>query len=112
MPEWSCFISRPAGACAVAPTIEALIAARVLQALGGAGAIVLPRAIVRDLHAGERAGRELSRIGVVVSIAPVTAPLIGGIVQTAFGWRANFIVIVGIGLAAAMAVWRGCLTRR
>jgi DHA1 family bicyclomycin/chloramphenicol resistance-like MFS transporter len=93
-------------ACAVAPTIEALIAARVLQALGGAGAIVLPRAIVRDLHAGERAGRELSRIGVVVSVAPVTAPLIGGIVQTAFGWRANFIVIVGIGLVAAMAVWR------
>jgi DHA1 family bicyclomycin/chloramphenicol resistance-like MFS transporter len=50
-------------ACAIAPTIETLVAARALQALGGSGAIVLPRAIVRDLYAGERAGRELSRIG-------------------------------------------------
>jgi DHA1 family bicyclomycin/chloramphenicol resistance-like MFS transporter len=41
-----------------------------------------------------------------MSVAPVAAALLGGIVQTAFGWRANFIIIVGIGLVAAMAVWR------
>src|SRR5262249_29945871 len=93
--------------CAAAPTIETLIAARALQALGGAGAIVLPRAIVRDLYAGERAGRELSRIGAVMSIAPVIAPLIGGMVQAGFGWRANFVVIVGIGVFAIVAAWRG-----
>ena len=61
-------------ACGAAPTIETLIAARTLQALGGAGTIVLTRAIVRDLYAGERAGRELSRIGAVMSFAPVIAP--------------------------------------
>ena len=93
-------------ACAAAPTIETLIAARVLQALGGAGAIVLPRAIVRDLYSGARAGRELSRIGAVMSFAPVIAPLIGGVVQTAHGWRANFVIIAGVGLLATVVVWR------
>src|SRR6516165_5204612 len=77
-------------ACALASSIEMLIAARFLQALGGSGAIVLPRAIVRDLYVGDRAGRELSRMGAIMSIAPVAAPLIGGIVQLSFGWRANF----------------------
>ncbi len=92
--------------CALAPTIETLIAARVVQALGGSGAIVLTRAIVRDLYSGERAGRELSRIGAVMSFAPIVAPLIGATVQLSFGWRANFIVIVGVGVFATLVVWR------
>jgi MFS transporter, DHA1 family, multidrug resistance protein len=92
-------------ACGAAPTIETLIAARALQAFGGAGAIVLTRAVVRDLYAGERAGRELSRIGAIMSVAPVVAPLVGGIVQAGFGWRANFFVIVGVGLFATTVTW-------
>ena len=92
--------------CAVAPNIETLIVARTLQALGGSGAIVLPRAIVRDLYSGERAGRELSRIGAIMSVAPVAAPLAGGILQLAFGWRANFFAILGIGVLASIIVWR------
>jgi DHA1 family bicyclomycin/chloramphenicol resistance-like MFS transporter len=93
-------------ACAVAPSIDTLIAARALQALGGSGAVVLARAIVRDLYAGERAGRELSRMGAIMSIAPVVAPLLGGIIQISFGWRANFVVIVAVGLVATAIVWR------
>lgn len=93
-------------ACAAAPTVEALIAARALQALGGAGAIVLSRAIVRDLYVAERAGRELSRMGAIMSIAPVAAPLVGGLVQVAFGWRANFLIILAIGAIATAIVWR------
>jgi len=93
-------------ACALAPTIGILIAARALQALGGSGAIVLPRAIVRDIYAGERAGRELSRIGAVMSFAPILAPLLGAGVQAGFGWRATFVVIVGVGLFATAMVWR------
>jgi DHA1 family bicyclomycin/chloramphenicol resistance-like MFS transporter len=92
--------------CAAAADIETLIAARALQALGGSGAIVLPRAIVRDLYAGEQAGRELSRIGAVMSVAPVIAPLLGGILQLAFGWRANFVAILAVGLAASLISWR------
>jgi len=93
-------------ACAAAPNIEALIAARAVQALGGSGAIVLARAIVRDLYTGERAGRELSRMGAIMSFAPVLAPLIGGIVQAWFGWRANFIIIVAVGMATIVITWR------
>jgi DHA1 family bicyclomycin/chloramphenicol resistance-like MFS transporter len=92
--------------CAAASDIKMLIAARALQALGGSGAIVLPRAIVRDLYAGERAGRELSRIGAIMSIAPVVAPLLGGILQLAFGWSANFVAILAVGIVATLITWR------
>jgi DHA1 family bicyclomycin/chloramphenicol resistance-like MFS transporter len=81
-------------------------AARFLQALGGSGAIVLARAIVRDLYSGARAGRELSLMSAVMAIAPVVAPVIGGVVQTGFGWRATFVVLVAIGIAAFLTVWR------
>jgi DHA1 family bicyclomycin/chloramphenicol resistance-like MFS transporter len=92
--------------CAAASRIEVLIAARALQAMGGAGAIVVARAIVRDLYAGARAGRELSLMGSIMAFAPIVAPLIGGVLQTTFGWRANFIVALAVGLIAAIVVWR------
>ncbi|HUI96102.1 MAG TPA: multidrug effflux MFS transporter [Xanthobacteraceae bacterium] len=92
--------------CAAAPTIGTLIFARGLQALGAAGAVLLPRAIVRDLHVGDHAGRELSRIGAIMSLIPVSAPLVGGIVQAALGWRANFVIVVGVGITATAVVWR------
>ena len=91
-------------ACAGAPSIEWLIVARILQALGGSGTIVLARAIVRDLYAAERAGRELSRMGAIMSIAPVLAPLLGSLVQVTFGWRANFLAVLGVGLIATAIV--------
>ena len=92
-------------ACALSTSIEMLIAARALQALGGAGGIVLARAIVRDLYSGTRAGRELSLIGAVMALAPVLAPLIGGVLQTTLGWRSVFFTLVGAGLAGAAIVW-------
>jgi len=92
-------------ACAVAPNINTLIAARTVQALGGCGAIVMARAIVRDLYSGERAGCELSRMGAIMSVAPVFAPLVGGVVQASLGWRANFIIIVVIGMGTIVFTW-------
>jgi len=90
--------------CALAPTIEALIAARVLQAFGSAGAIVLSRAVVRDLYEGPRAGRELSLMAMIMGLAPIVGPLIGSVLQSAFGWRACFVFLVLAGVAAAAAV--------
>jgi DHA1 family bicyclomycin/chloramphenicol resistance-like MFS transporter len=84
--------------CLLASSIDMLIFTRALQALGGCGGVVLSRAIVRDLYAGARAGRELSLISMVMALAPVVAPLIGGAVQTLFGWRANFAVLTASGL--------------
>lgn len=93
--------------CMVAPSIETLIVFRTLQALGGCGGVVLARAVVRDLYSGPRAGRELSLISMVMALAPVVAPLIGGVMQTGFGWRANFAVLTASGLLIAAAVcWR------
>jgi DHA1 family bicyclomycin/chloramphenicol resistance-like MFS transporter len=92
-------------ACALSTSIEMLVAARALQALGGSGGIVLARAIVRDLYSGARAGRELSLIGAVMALAPVLAPLVGGVLQTGFGWRSVFFTLVGGGLLGAAIVW-------
>ncbi|HUC51795.1 MAG TPA: multidrug effflux MFS transporter [Xanthobacteraceae bacterium] len=87
-------------ACALAPSIDALIAARFVQALGGAGAVVLSRAVVRDIYSGVRAGRELSLMGSITAFAPIVAPMIGGVLQTAFGWRATFFLLISFAVVA------------
>jgi MFS transporter, DHA1 family, multidrug resistance protein len=92
-------------ACGVSTSIEMLIGARALQALGGCGGIVLARAIVRDLYSGARAGRELSLISSVMALAPVLAPIAGGALQTAFGWRSVFATLVAAGLAGITVIW-------
>lgn len=89
--------------CAVAPTIETLIAARFVQALGGAGPVVLARSIVRDLYSGPRAARELARMATILGLIPAVAPLIGGVLERMFSWRATFIVLTLI-LAAETVV--------
>jgi len=80
--------------CALTQSIGALTAMRFVQALGGAGSIVLARAVVRDLYSGARAGRELSLMGSITAFAPIVAPVIGGVLQTLFGWRSSFILLV------------------
>jgi DHA1 family bicyclomycin/chloramphenicol resistance-like MFS transporter len=92
--------------CAATQSIDTLIAARFLQAVGGSGAIVLARAVVRDLYSGARAGRELSLMGAISGFAPIAAPMIGGVLQTAFGWRASFIVMAAAAVVAIVVVGR------
>ena len=86
--------------CAFAASIETLIVLRGVQAFGVAGAPVLARAIVRDLYAGARAGRELSRMGAIMALAPVIAPSLGALLQTTIGWQASFYVMAGFGACA------------
>ncbi len=92
-------------ACALSTSIEMLIVARAFQALGGSGGIVLSRAIVRDIYSGARAGRELSLIASVMALAPVLAPIVGGLLQTGFGWRVVFFALVAAGMAGTGIVW-------
>src|SRR6185295_8942129 len=84
-------------ACALAPTIGALIGARVLQALGGGSGPVVARAVIRDLYERERAARVFSYMAMVQSLNPMLAPILGGYVHEAFGWRAIFFVLAGAG---------------
>ena len=92
-------------ACAATTSIEALIAARFAQAVGASGAIVLARAVVRDMYDGSRIGRELSIMASIMALAPLVAPLVGGVLQTLFGWRSNFVALFCYGAMAAAMVW-------
>jgi DHA1 family bicyclomycin/chloramphenicol resistance-like MFS transporter len=92
--------------CTFAPSIESLIAARALQSFGAAGAIVLARAVVRDLYTGARAGKELSVMGAIMALAPIAGPIIGGLLHTAFGWRATFAALLLAGLALGLLAFR------
>jgi MFS transporter, DHA1 family, multidrug resistance protein len=91
--------------CALAPTTEWLIGARVIQALGAAGPIVLARAIVRDIYEGDRAAQELSRMGMIMGLVPAVAPFLGSAIDPLFGWRANFGALLAAGLGLAAVVW-------
>jgi DHA1 family bicyclomycin/chloramphenicol resistance-like MFS transporter len=60
---------------------------------------------VRDLYSGVRAARELSLMGSISAFAPIVAPMIGGLLQTQFGWRANFVLMAAAAvIALAMAI--------
>ncbi|MEA2982210.1 MAG: transporter, family, multidrug resistance protein [Alphaproteobacteria bacterium] len=92
-------------ACALSFSIETLIAARFVQAVGGSGASVLARAVVRDMYEGQRIGRELARMAAIMALAPLVAPLIGSVLETAFGWRSNFVALLCFGAIAWVMVW-------
>lgn len=92
--------------CAVAPTIETLAALRVLQGLGAAAGTVLALAVVRDLFDGHAAAVVISRLMLVMGVAPVLAPTIGGLVVSLASWRSIFFVLALLGLiSVALGVW-------
>jgi DHA1 family bicyclomycin/chloramphenicol resistance-like MFS transporter len=88
-------------ACAVAPTMGLLIAARVGQGLAAAGVSVSTMALVRDLFSGLAAARLLSRLMLVMGVAPVLAPSLGGQVLRATSWRGVFVVLAVAGAVLA-----------
>jgi len=92
--------------CIATQSVTPLIGARFLQGIGGSGSIVLARAIVRDLYSGVQAARELSLMGSISSFAPIVAPMIGGVLQTAFGWRASFVAMAAFAVIALVVAAR------
>ena len=79
--------------CIFARTLPQLIGARFLQALGGASGMVISRAIIRDLYGRERIGAMISLVVAVMMIAQMLSPLVGGLIETSYGWRAIFYAI-------------------
>ncbi len=77
--------------CMFAANMSMLMAMRVLQALGACGGMVIGRAIIRDRCEPHEAARAFSILMAIVSLGPILAPSIGGLVVTGFGWRAVFI---------------------
>ncbi|MFD3721308.1 Bcr/CflA family multidrug efflux MFS transporter [Streptomyces sp. NPDC058674] len=92
--------------CALAPSAELLIAFRLLQGLAGAAAIVIARAVVRDLYDGVEMARFFSSLMLISGVAPIIAPLIGGQVLRFSDWRGVFVVLTAVGVVLTLVVWR------
>ena len=80
---------------ALAPDIAGLTAARALQGLGGAVLMVVPRAIIRDMHTGTMATRLMAMVMLVISVSPMLAPLAGSGLIAIGDWRLIFWVLAG-----------------
>ena len=91
-------------ACVLSTSVAMLIAARIVQALGAAGPIILTRAIVRDLYEGPRAARQYAVMSMIMGVTPIGAPVIGGFLQAWFGWQASFFVMGAAGVTLACCV--------
>ncbi|HZB92198.1 MAG TPA: multidrug effflux MFS transporter [Stellaceae bacterium] len=94
-------------ACALAPSIHLLIAARLLQGVGGCVGPILGRAIIRDHYSGVRAAQMLSYVMLVFAVAPMVAPLLGGVLLDLFGWRAIFVAFGVFGVTLLLVTWYG-----
>ena len=88
-------------ACALAPDIQTLVAWRAVQGLGACAGMVVPRAVVRDLHTGPEAARLMALLTLVFSVSPILAPLFGSFLIAWSGWRAVFWAVT---VAAALAL--------
>lgn len=86
-----------ASVAAAAYDMELLLAARFVQGIGAAAAVVLSRAIVRDIASGKDAARLMSLMTMIFTAAPVIAPSIGAFLVAHWGWRAPFVVIAACG---------------
>jgi DHA1 family bicyclomycin/chloramphenicol resistance-like MFS transporter len=91
---------------AVAPNIELLILARLLQAIGGAAGIVLARAMVRDVYDREKSASVIAYITMAFVLAPMVAPVIGGFLDQLAGWRASFWLLALLGILVLAASLR------
>lgn len=89
---------------ATANNMDLLLAARFVQGIGAASAIVTSRAVVRDISSGRESARLMSLMTMIFTAAPVIAPSIGALLVLQWDWRAPFIVIAvcGIGLLVAI----------
>ncbi len=87
---------------AQASSMTELIIARLLQSIGVCAAIVIPRAIIRDLFDRDMSARKLSHMGTIMGLAPVIAPILGGYLTVHYGWPAIFIFLFGYGLLAIL----------
>lgn len=91
-------------ACVAAPSIETLIATRLVQGAAGAGGVVIARAIVADLSTGTAAARIFSSLAAVQGLAPMLAPLAGGVLAPIVGWRGVFAILAALTTVMALSV--------
>ncbi len=86
-----------------ATSVGGIIVARVLQSLSASAGLVIGRAIIRDLYDREHAASMIGWVTTAMVVAPMISPMIGGILDTAFGWESIFIFVAL--LSTGIAVW-------
>jgi DHA1 family bicyclomycin/chloramphenicol resistance-like MFS transporter len=91
--------------CLLTADIGTFIALRFVQAVGGCAGMIIGRAIVSDLFDEKESAQALSLLMVVMTLAPILAPILGGIVVTYANWQTLFIIMLAFGLACAGLVW-------
>ncbi|MBW3097331.1 multidrug effflux MFS transporter [Pseudohoeflea coraliihabitans] len=87
--------------CVFAPDMPLFLASRLLQGLGAAAIMVIPRAIIRDMHTGVAATRLMALVMLVISVSPMLAPLAGSVILLFGSWRLIFVVLA---LAAILSI--------
>jgi DHA1 family bicyclomycin/chloramphenicol resistance-like MFS transporter len=94
-------------ACAYAPNLEWLIGARFVQALGGCAGMVISRAVVSDKCDAVGSAKVFSQLMLVMGLAPILAPLLGGLLVNTTGWQSIFLALTGFSALAGLAVATG-----
>jgi DHA1 family bicyclomycin/chloramphenicol resistance-like MFS transporter len=92
--------------CALAPTLGWLAVFRAFSAIGASAGMVIARAVVRDLTDGSRAAILMSRLVLVMGVAPILAPTIGGVVLAFAHWRVIFAILATYGATSTILAWR------
>jgi DHA1 family bicyclomycin/chloramphenicol resistance-like MFS transporter len=90
--------------CGAAPSIGWLIFFRFVQGIGASSVMVIPRAIIRDLHTGVEATRLMALVMLVLSVSPILAPVTGSALIVPFGWRAVFVAVTIVALLGLLLV--------
>lgn len=91
--------------CIFLPTVELIIVGRIIEAIGAAIGMVASRAIIRDIFDRERAAAAFGWVTTAMVVAPMIAPLIGGMLVVPFGWRSIFVFIAASYLLMAIPIW-------
>ncbi|AIN60302.1 Bcr/CflA family efflux MFS transporter [Pseudomonas soli] len=94
-------------ACAYAPNLDSLIVARFVQALGGCAGMVLSRAIVSDKCDAVASAKVFSQLMLVMGLAPILAPMLGGVLVNVSGWQSIFLALSLFSAACLVAVGLG-----
>jgi DHA1 family bicyclomycin/chloramphenicol resistance-like MFS transporter len=94
-------------ACAFAPNLDWLIGARFVQALGGCAGMVISRAVVSDKCDAVASAKVFSQLMLVMGLAPILAPMLGGLMVNLYGWQSIFIMLTLFSALSALAVALG-----
>ncbi|MEM8854859.1 MAG: multidrug effflux MFS transporter [Pseudomonadota bacterium] len=89
--------------CALAPTVEILVAGRIIQAVGGCTGLALSRAIIRDIHGAKTSASMIGYVTMGMAVAPMLTPALGGVIHEASSWRWIFVFMGAFGAVALVA---------